>query len=169
MDIDWEAIEGIFGFFQVAYKSMVYFANFQHSISHVFHTCTVSHHEYARVDGVIYSMDPIFSVGCHVSYTCIFRMRVIRRMTCSIQDEHVMGCDVATFCHTCAFHIMNMRGNDTLYSNGGCLRLDAIHAAVNAWVPFLLWTVMYVDAFVSAGTKGSMCSMIFCRYTNNIL
>ena len=30
MDIDREALEGIFGFFQVAYKSMVYFANFQH-------------------------------------------------------------------------------------------------------------------------------------------
>jgi hypothetical protein len=42
---------------------MVYFANFQHSLSHVFHTCAVPHHEYARVDGVIYSMDPIFLVG----------------------------------------------------------------------------------------------------------
>jgi hypothetical protein len=30
MDIDREALEGIFGFFQVAYNSMVYFANFQH-------------------------------------------------------------------------------------------------------------------------------------------
>jgi hypothetical protein len=35
MDIDWEAIKGIFGFFQVAYKSMVYFANFQHHKTHV--------------------------------------------------------------------------------------------------------------------------------------
>jgi hypothetical protein len=25
---------------------------------------------------------------------------------------------------------------------------------------------MYVDAFVSAGMKGSGCSVIFCRYTN---
>jgi hypothetical protein len=30
MDIDREALEGIFGFFPVAYKSIVYFANFQH-------------------------------------------------------------------------------------------------------------------------------------------
>jgi hypothetical protein len=30
MEIDREALEGIFGFFQVAYQSMVYFANFQH-------------------------------------------------------------------------------------------------------------------------------------------
>jgi hypothetical protein len=28
---------------------------------------------------------------------------------------------------------------------------------------------MYVDAFVSAGTKGSGCSVIFCRYTNRDL
>jgi hypothetical protein len=27
-------------------------------------------------------------------------------------------------------------------------------------------TVMYVNAFVSAGTKSSGCSVIFCRYTN---
>jgi hypothetical protein len=30
MEIDREAVEGIFGCFQVTYKSMVYFANFQH-------------------------------------------------------------------------------------------------------------------------------------------
>jgi hypothetical protein len=30
MEIDGEALEGMFGFFQVAYKSMVYFVNFQH-------------------------------------------------------------------------------------------------------------------------------------------
>jgi hypothetical protein len=30
MDLDREALDGIFGFFQVAYKSMVYFANFLH-------------------------------------------------------------------------------------------------------------------------------------------
>jgi hypothetical protein len=49
------------------------------------------------VDGVIYSTDPIFTYGrsC-VSYVC-FPYEVIQRMTCSIQDEHVIGCDVATF------------------------------------------------------------------------
>jgi hypothetical protein len=78
---------------------------------------------------VIHSMDPIFASGSpRVLYVC-FPYEVIRRMTCSIQDEHVMGCDVATFCHTCAFHMLNMRGKDTLHSNGGCLRLAAIHAA----------------------------------------
>jgi hypothetical protein len=46
---------------------------------------------------VIYSTHPIFSSGrSRVLYVC-FPYEVIRRMTCSIQDEHVMGCDVATF------------------------------------------------------------------------
>jgi hypothetical protein len=85
----------------------------------------------ARVDGVIYSTDPIFSSGHpRVLYVC-FLYEVVRRMTCSIQDERVMSCDVAMFCHTCAFRMTNMRGKDTLHSNGGCLRLDAVHAA--AW------------------------------------
>jgi hypothetical protein len=82
----------------------------------------------ARVDGVIYSTDPIFAYGrSRVSYMC-FPYEVIRRVTCSIQDEHVIGCDVAMFCHTCAFRMSNMRGKDTLHSNGGCLRLDTVHA-----------------------------------------
>jgi hypothetical protein len=83
----------------------------------------------ARVDGVIYSTDPIFSSGrSRVLYMCI-PYEVIRRMTCSIQDEHVMSCGVAAFCHTCAFRMTNMQGKYTLHSNRGCLRLDAVHAA----------------------------------------
>jgi hypothetical protein len=31
--------------------------------------------------------------------------------------------------HTCAFHMSIMRGKDTLHSNRGCPRLDAVHAA----------------------------------------
>jgi hypothetical protein len=59
--------------------------------------CVVPHHEIARVDGVIYSTDPIFVSGCsRVLYVC-FPYEVIRRMTRSIEDEHVMGCDVVTF------------------------------------------------------------------------
>jgi hypothetical protein len=83
----------------------------------------------ARVDGVIYLTDPIFSsVRSYVLYVC-FPYEVMRKMTYSIQDEYVMGCDVTTFCHMCAFRMSNMRGKDTLHSNGGCLRLDAVHAA----------------------------------------
>jgi hypothetical protein len=31
--------------------------------------------------------------------------------------------------HTCAFRMSIMRGKDTLHSNGGCPRLDAVHEA----------------------------------------
>jgi hypothetical protein len=50
-------------------------------------------------------------------------------MIYSILDEDVMGCDVTMFCHMCAFRMTNMRGNDSLHSNEGCLRLYAVHAA----------------------------------------
>jgi hypothetical protein len=59
----------------------------------------------ARVDGVIHSMDPIFASG------------------------HELWC--LHVYHTCAFCMSNMRGKDTLHSNKGCPRLDAVHAA--AW------------------------------------
>jgi hypothetical protein len=123
---------------------MVYFSNFQHITlcqTYFFHnqtrwaTCFIRVlfriTGIVRVDGVIYSTDPIFS-SAHprVLYVC-FPYEVIQRMTCSIQDEHVMGRDVATFCHTCAFCMSNMRGKHTLHSNGGCPRLDAVHTA--AW------------------------------------
>jgi hypothetical protein len=82
--------------------------------------------------------------------TCFIRVLsvwVIQRMTCSIQDEHVMGCDVTTFFHTCAFCMSNMRGKGTLHSNGGCPRLGAVHAA--AW---RMDTVSIVD--------GNVCGML---------
>jgi hypothetical protein len=31
--------------------------------------------------------------------------------------------------HTCAFRMSIIGGKDTLHSNGGCPRLDAVHAA----------------------------------------
>jgi hypothetical protein len=78
---------------------------------------------------VIYSLDPIFSSSrSRVLYVC-FPCEVIQRVAYSSQDEHVMGCDVATLCHTCAFRMSNMRGKDTLHSNGGYSRLDDVHAA----------------------------------------
>jgi hypothetical protein len=72
---------------------------------------------------------PSSRLDAHVFYTCAFRMQLMRRMACSIQDEHVMGCDVTTCYHTCVFRITNMWGKDTLRSKGGCPRLDAVHAA----------------------------------------
>jgi hypothetical protein len=59
----------------------------------------------ARVDGVIHSTDPIF------------------------MSSHELWCHHVY--HTCAFRMSNMQGKDTLHSNGGCPRLDAVHAA--AW------------------------------------
>jgi hypothetical protein len=59
----------------------------------------------ARVDEVIPSMDPIFASSYEL-WCC-----------------HVY--------HTCAFRMSNIRGKDTLHSNGGCPRLDAVH--VVAW------------------------------------
>jgi hypothetical protein len=58
-----------------------------------------------RVDGVIHSTDPIFASG-----------------------YELWCCHVS---HTCAFCMLIMRGKDTLHSNGGCPRLDAVH--VSAW------------------------------------
>jgi hypothetical protein len=100
----------------------------------------------------------------HMSYTCAFRMRVIWKMTCSIQDEHVMGCDVTTFCHTCEFRMTNMRGKDTLHSNRGCPRLDAVHAA--AWC-------MDTVSIVNSNVCGRFCDVLawkvlFCRYTHHV-
>jgi hypothetical protein len=59
----------------------------------------------ARVDGVIHSTDLIFA------------------------SSHELWCRHVY--HTCAFRMSNMRGKDTLHSNGGCLRLNAVHAT--AW------------------------------------
>jgi hypothetical protein len=107
---------------------------------------------------------PSSRLVAHVSYTCAFRMRVIWRMTCSIQEQHVTGCDVATFCHMCAFRITNTRGKDTLHSNGECLRWDAVHAA--AWC-------MYIISIVNGNVCGCFHDalaqkVLFCRYTNHV-
>jgi hypothetical protein len=107
---------------------------------------------------------PSSRLVAHVSYTCAFRMKLIRRMTCSIQDEHVMGCDVATFCHTCAFRMTNMRDKDTIHSNRGCLRLDGVHAA--AW---RMDTVSIVNGNVCGRFRNMLTrKVLFCRYTNNV-
>jgi hypothetical protein len=91
----------------------------------------------ARVDGVIYPTDPIFSSGRpRVLYMC-FPYEVIQRMTCSIQDEHVMSFDVSHVFYTCAFRMLNMRGKDTLHSNGGVRGWTLSMQRLNAWMLFL--------------------------------
>jgi hypothetical protein len=56
-----------------------------------------------RVDGVIHSTDPIFASDYELCCRHMF--------------------------DTCAFRMSNTRGKDTLLSNRGCPRLDAVHAA----------------------------------------
>jgi hypothetical protein len=107
---------------------------------------------------------PSSRLVAHMSYTCVFRMRFIRRMTWSIRDEHVMGCDVTTFCHTCAFRITTMRGKDTLHSNVGCSRLDAVQAA--AWC---MNTVSIVNNNVCGRFHYVLAQkVLFCKYTNSV-
>jgi hypothetical protein len=53
MEIDREALKGILGSFR--WLTNLWFINFQHFLSHVFHTCVVPHHKYARVDRAIHS------------------------------------------------------------------------------------------------------------------
>jgi hypothetical protein len=132
-------------------------------MSHVFYTCAVPHHGNCEGDGVIYSTNPIFASGCsRVLYVC-FPYEVIRRMTCSIQDEHVMGCDVAPFiirvhsaCRICEARIHSIQTEG--------VRVWTHMQRLDAWIPFLLWTVMYVDAFVTCWHK----RFVFYRYTNYV-
>jgi hypothetical protein len=72
-------------------------------MSHVFHNVLSPITGIARVDGVINSTDPIFAS----------------------RDE--LWCPHMS--HTCAFRMSIVRGKDTVHSNGGCPRLDAVHAA----------------------------------------
>jgi hypothetical protein len=84
----------------------------------------------ARVDGVIHSTDPIFA------------------------SRYELWCRHVS--HTCAFRMSIMLGKDTLHSNGGYPRLDAVHAAawhmdtvsISEW--YYMWTLSW-----HAGTKVS--------------
>jgi hypothetical protein len=87
-DLDREALEGILGslrwhknlwFILLTSSTLLYVRlTFLHNqtrwatrfIRVLFHITGI-----ARVDGVIYSTDPIFSSGGHVFYTCAFRMK----------------------------------------------------------------------------------------------
>jgi hypothetical protein len=123
---------------------MVYFANFQHftlcqtyflaqpnKMSHVFHTCAVPHH--GNCEGWWSDLSNgsnllVWSLTCFIRVLSLWSHTkgdmLYSRWTCNwLWCRHVF--------HTCAFRMSNMRGKDTLHSNGGCLRLDAVHAA--AW------------------------------------
>jgi hypothetical protein len=90
-----------------------------------------------RVDGVIYSTDPIFASGHpRVLYVC-FPYEVIRMMTCSIQDEQVMSCVVATCfirvhsaCRICEVRVHSIQTEGV---RGWTLSMQRL----NAWMSFL--------------------------------
>jgi hypothetical protein len=107
---------------------------------------------------------PSSRLVAHVLLYVCFPYEVIRRMTCFTQDEHFVGCGVATFCQTCAFHMSNMRGKDTLHSNGGCLRLEAVH--VVAW---RMDTISIVNGNICGRFRDVLAQEVhFCRCTNNV-
>jgi hypothetical protein len=122
----------------------------------VLYVCCSASRELRRLMEWSIQRIPSSRLVAHVSYTCAFRMKVIRRMTCSIQDEHVIGCGVATFCHTCAFRMTNMRGKDTLHSHGGCLRLDAVHAAA---------LCMDIVSIVNDNVCGRFCDVLAQKFS----
>jgi hypothetical protein len=47
--------------------------------------------------------------------------------------------------------VLNMRGKDTLHSNGGCLRLDAVHAADKC---------MDIVSIVNGNVRGRFCDVL---------
>jgi hypothetical protein len=53
--------------------------------------------------------------------------------------------------YTCAFHMSNMRGKDTLHSNGGCPRLDAVHASAK---------LMGAISVVNGNVCGRFCDVL---------
>jgi hypothetical protein len=176
-DIAREALERILGslrwlknlwFILLTFSTLLYvrltFLHNQTRWSHVFI------HVLCRITGMQGLMKwsipriPSSHLVAHVFYTCAFHMRVIRRITCSIQDEHVMCCDVTMFCHTYAFRIAIMRGKNTLHPNGGCLRLDTVHATASC-----MYTVSIVNGNVCRRFHDVLAwKVLFCRYTNNV-
>jgi hypothetical protein len=148
---------------------MVYFANSQHihflsdllscttklDKARVLYVCCAASQELRGLWSDLFN-------GSHLlvwSLTCFIRVLSVwshtkndmlySRWTChELWCRHVF--------HTCAFRMTNMRGKDTLHSNGGCLRLDAVHAAawrmdtVSISERYCMWTLPW-----RAGTEGS--------------
>ena len=129
---------GIFGYFQVASNLWFILLTSNTFLGHVFHTCAFPHHEYARVDRVIHSTDPFFAVvRPRVLYVSMIpHINHVRVGMILFKMNHVFLVIHHILPHVCVPHYEHAKGN-TLHSNGACLRLDAVHAALNAWVPFL--------------------------------
>jgi hypothetical protein len=90
----------------------------------------------ARVDGVIHSADAIFASDYELCCRHVF--------------------------HTWAFRMSSMRGKDTLHSNGGCLRLDAVHAV--AW---RMDVVSIVNGNVCGRFRDVLAQMVYFLQVHN--
>jgi hypothetical protein len=53
---------------------------------------------------------------------------LVSRTSGGLLDQFVMFWSCRHVFHTCAFRMSIMQGKDTLHSNGGSPRLDAVHA-----------------------------------------
>jgi hypothetical protein len=157
---------------------MVYFANFQHFLlmsdllscttkldePRVLYVCRSTSRELRGLIEWSIQRIPSSLMVAHVFHMCASACEVIRRVICSIQDEHVIDCNVAIFiirvhsaCRICEarIHSIQMEG-----VRGWMLSMQRL----DAWIRFLYWMVMYVDASVACWHE----RLIFCRYTNNV-
>jgi hypothetical protein len=145
---------------------MVYFANFQHFTyvrltflhnqtrwSYVSYTCAMLHHGNARVDGVIYSTDLIFSSSCS-------RVWYVLSVWQSYEGWHTL------FKTNMSWVVMSPRFSIRVHSAWWICdaRIHSVQTEgvwgctlsmqrLDAWIPFLWWTVMYVDASVTCWHK----------------
>jgi hypothetical protein len=143
---------------------MVYFANFHHLYfmsdllscttkldePHVLYVCCSASRELRglrewsiqRIPSSRMSLTcfiHVLSIWSHTKGDMLYSTWTCHRLWC----RHVY--------HTCAFRMSNMRGKDTLHSNGGCPRLDAVHAA--AWR-------MHTVSIVNGNVCGCFCDVL---------
>ena len=147
MDIDREALEGIFGFFQVAYKSMGYFANFQHIL--FLSKLTFLHNHTSSWRFAIRDGTTEKSVRDEWG---LFQWALTSRLC------------LAMFCHTCANPQYAER---TTPFKRRCPRLDAVHAAALRMDTVSIVNGNECGRFCECWHKRSWISVIFYRYTNH--
>ena len=101
--------------------------------------CRVPHHEYARVDREFYSKDPIIAV---VSPTFIIRAQVpyvnsYEGWYGSIPTNLSSRLFATSIICALIPHREYAKGYTVPFKGNLFPRLSAVHAALNAWVPFL--------------------------------
>jgi hypothetical protein len=177
MNVVREAPEGIWGslgwlinawFISLTPSTLLYvrltFWHNQTRWSHVSYTCAVPHHEYLRVDGVVYSTNPIFSVGCpRVLYMCFPYATHAKdgmfhsRWTChGLRCHHMLP-------YVCVSHYKYVRQGYTPFKRrvsevGCCPCSDLMHGCHFYSERQCMWTLPWVLAQ----------KVLFCKYTNHV-